>query len=477
MKWHQRAAGPVSAVCAVVLTACGIAGAQPPAAGTQQAWQTVRRLTDPPKISGELDRRIREWVDDLGGEKWRVRDKATRELIGMGPTAKPIVKEAMKRSDLEVRTRAEQILRAYESAEQDRSSVLADALGVLARAGDKAVVDAMLKLLDHEDADIRYAVEYGLRRWTGRRFGYRSDSDKAGRADAAGKWRAWWTAARATFAMPPASASADQAVLMCLSQEVRLVSVEGKLIWSKKLAHRAYSAQLLPNGNLITAMYIITRQPGNRGSRVRHAVEERDPGGNVVWSNKTAVAQRVVDFERLANGNTLMADASTRKVVEIDPSGTKVVWEYQCPGSVSSVHRLTNGNTLVGVTSPGQVIEVDRKGKTMWAARGFSYTRNATKLANGNVLLVETTQRRVVEINRAGKTVWTWRSGGRGYPLGVCRLGNGATLVSDSVDGLVVVNRQGKIIRRMPGLRGSGTARLRLTPVPAAMRKGSKKGR
>ena len=470
MRRHQRAARVLSVIGAGVLAVCCLAGAEP----TEQAWKTVRLVTDPPKMDPVLERRIRRLVDDLGGHSWRVRDKATRELIGIGSRAKPIVKEARKRPDLEVRTRAAQIIRAHESAEQDRSSVLADALGVLARAGEKGVIDAMLKLLDHEDGDIRYAAEYGLRRWTGERFGYRSEGDKTRRVEAAGKWRAWWKGARDKTSIPAASAARAEGVLVCLSQEVRLVTAEGKQIWSKKLAQRVYSAQLLANGNLITAVYNVVRKKDNRGSTVRYVVEERDPSGKVVWTNKTPVAQRVMDFERLANGNTLLVDMSARKVVEVDPSGTKVVWEYQSPGSVGSAQRLANGNTMVAVSSPGRIVEVDKHGKTVWSAGGFTYARHATKLPNGNVLLVDYSQKRVLEINRAGKTVWTWRSSGRGYPRSVCRLGSGATLVADSVDGLIVVNRQGKIVRRMPDLRGSSTGKLRPTRIPASLMKGAK---
>ena len=82
----------------------------------------------------------------------------------------------------------------------------------------------------------------------------------------------------------------------------------------------------------------------------------------------------------LPNGNIHMFDNGTRKpglpasrVIEVEPTSQKVVWEYQAnpPFSffspiVSSADRLANGNTLICEGISGRIFEVTRKGETVW---------------------------------------------------------------------------------------------------------------
>ena len=69
-------------------------------------------------------------------------------------------------------------------------------------------------------------------------------------------------------------------------------------------------------------------------------------------------------MQRLANGNTLIADNGRMKVIEIDKD-KKVVWEFDVPNdnkrktpTMRQVRRLDNGNTLICASTEDKVIEV-----------------------------------------------------------------------------------------------------------------------
>lgn len=82
----------------------------------------------------------------------------------------------------------------------------------------------------------------------------------------------------------------------------------------------------------------------------------------------------------LPNGNIHMFDNGTRReglpfsrVIEVEPQSQKVVWEYQAnppfalfSPNISSADRLANGNTLICEGMTGRILEVTRRGETVW---------------------------------------------------------------------------------------------------------------
>ncbi len=59
------------------------------------------------------DSQIQKWIDDLGADDFRTREQASEQLAALGTRAEPLLKKAAKdSSSLEVRWRAEQLLRA-----------------------------------------------------------------------------------------------------------------------------------------------------------------------------------------------------------------------------------------------------------------------------------------------------------------------------------------------------------------------------
>ena len=287
----------------------GLGGAEPNTPGAAKAL--IKELLEPTPLAPDVKKQVQAFLANLGNDEWKIRERASKGLLTIGAKAEPMVAKALKNDDLEIRTRAELLLEAYRASHENRAAELTVAVDVLAEAKDKSVLDALIRLLGHRDADLRYAAEYGLRRLTSKQFGYNAHSPEADRAVAAKKWAAWWKQDRAGFRFRPGAGRLEVAgVLTCdiSAREVFVVSLEGKMLWSKKFGNlkRPYAADAVPNGNVLISFY-------EKGKSV---VEEHTRAGKVVWTSKALTLRGVVqDVRRLANGNTLITDVSGRRVI------------------------------------------------------------------------------------------------------------------------------------------------------------------
>lgn len=186
-------------------------------------------------------------------------------------------------------------------------------------------------------------------------------------------------------------------ILTAGSRRVLLLSSEGKILWQQPsgLTHDTW---LLPNGNILFAD--------------EATVTEVTPDHQVAWQYKCAPNKGGGAFtcQRLENGNTMVGENSTGKILEVDPAG-KVVFELKTePFSVGNHHnmrmarKLKNGNYLVCHSGAGLVKEYTPKGEVVWQVKmdpvAFSAVRtpqNTTVVGNIN---------RVVEFDAQGKVIW-----------------------------------------------------------------------
>src|SRR5207253_9216326 len=90
--------------------------------------------------------------------------------------------------------------------------------------------------------------------------------------------------------------------------------------------------------------------------------------GRIEWEHKIGP---IHDLHWLPGGNVLCQLSWTR-IVEIDSHTDKVVWEYDAakrngndgrPVEVHAFQRIADGNTMIAESGPGRIIEVDDKGK------------------------------------------------------------------------------------------------------------------
>jgi len=222
-------------------------------------------------------------------------------------------------------------------------------------------------------------------------------------------------------------------------KKVLKITNDGTVLWEAP-NNNGHDVQLLKNGNVL-----VNCPP---------FVREYSPDGKTVWEVGKEVASGPESAQRLDNGNTIIADNSKHRVIEIN-ADKKIVWSYDVPNTngrkaqtMRQVRRLENGNTLICASTQDKVLEVDKDGKTVWEyALPFPYL--ATRLANGNTLISSGDGYGsprgffVIEVDKEGKTVWKY--GGDDapkeeklkWPSGFVRLANGNMLISEAHGGVI----------------------------------------
>jgi hypothetical protein len=182
------------------------------------------------------------------------------------------------------------------------------------------------------------------------------------------------------------------------------VSPEGKVTWEHTPPSVCVMFQVLPKEHLFYAY-------GGKPTGVR----EIDRKQNVVW-DYVSQSPQVMAGERLANGNTLLAEQGPSRGVEVNPK-REIVSSREVPNKEQAfhrqlrvVHKLGNGNVLAAIEAEGAVREVDAEGKVVWEFTGLADVFEALRLRNQNTLVACGTQKRVIEVTPDGKIVWELRS-------------------------------------------------------------------
>lgn len=146
-----------------------------------------------------------------------------------------------------------------------------------------------------------------------------------------------------------------------------------------------------------------------------------DETGAILWEHHIGPLH---DLQMLPDGNLLFQLSWTR-IVEMDPATKKIVWEYDSAkqhgnaGKRIEVHafqRLANGDTMIAESGATRIIEVDRKGAITHEVKlrvsnphPHLDTRLARKLENGNYLVCHEGDGLVREYDPAGATVWEFK--------------------------------------------------------------------
>jgi outer membrane protein assembly factor BamB len=178
--------------------------------------------------------------------------------------------------------------------------------------------------------------------------------------------------------------------------------------------------------------------------------------GEVEWEHPIG---DIHDLHYLPDGHVLFQTSMTR-LLEVDPATNKTVWEYDAQKSngnegkklqVHSFQRLPDGNTMIAESGVGRIIEVDRSGKLvkqikLKVAKNDPHrdTRLVRKLDNGHYLVAHEAEGAVREYDQGGNVVWDYSvpmfgkqpRGGHGPEaygnsvFAALRLPNGNTLVA-----------------------------------------------
>ena len=231
-------------------------------------------------------------------------------------------------------------------------------------------------------------------------------------------------AAIVTFVLTVSAPVADAPRHRVLAQDkghVAVVDSDGKVEWEVDCKYNSHDIHLLPDGNLLLHTGPAT-------------VTEVTPKKDVVWTYqakpKAGYKGRVEvhAFQRLADGNTMVAESGNRRIVELDRDG-QIVKEVPLTVENPDPHRdtrmarkLENGHYLVCHEADGRVREYDSKGKVVWSYKldlggraespghgpegHGTAVYGAIRLANGNTVIAGGNNNRVLEVNAEGKVVW-----------------------------------------------------------------------
>lgn len=218
--------------------------------------------------------------------------------------------------------------------------------------------------------------------------------------------------------------------------------------------------------------------------------------GEVEW--EFANRHDVHDLHVLLNGN-ILTHTSPTTTVEIDPKTKEIVWKYESRPKagykgrveVHAFQRLPNGDTMIAESGNTRIIEVSKDGKivkeiplTVAKPNAHRDTRRVRKLESGHYLVAHEGEGAVKEYDGTGKVVWEYkpdlngrrRSGGHG-PEGhgvelfsALRLKNGNTLIAGGNNNRVLeVTPKGEVAwqvdqKELPGITLAWVTTLQVLP-------------
>jgi hypothetical protein len=133
------------------------------------------------------------------------------------------------------------------------------------------------------------------------------------------------------------------------------------------------------------------------------------------------------------------------------------ILEFPC-----SVERLANGNTLIADAggedgSGSEVIEVNPEGQVVWRSdHDYRFAHTARRLPNGNTLIADTTNNRVLEVDSDDQIVWSSRDWNHAdilsYPNNICVMDDGQFMITNrNANGFIIVDRDGRVFFESKG--------------------------
>jgi len=140
----------------------GVAGSPTSAQETGRAESASNEVT--PVANGDplRDAEITEWIADLDDSDFEIREKATGRLTNAGVRAIPAVAQAAESENLEVATRALQVLKTlYESKDPDAQAEAAIAIKRLCDSPRKSIARRAAAILDAPHQKMKGATPAG----------------------------------------------------------------------------------------------------------------------------------------------------------------------------------------------------------------------------------------------------------------------------------------------------------------------------
>src|SRR5262245_19414051 len=380
----------------------------------------------------EDEQRLRQLINQLGNDRFPLREKASRELIALGTPALKALRTAIVNLDREVVRRA----RACIAAIENDSELPGVAARVLARKAPGGAVAALLACLPFADGefveeemlaalavlaarpgkvepaliDAARDPEPARRGASAFVLGRHADRDQrelAVKLLSDPSYLVRFRAAQGVLAgkdpravpklidlladAPAELAQRAEEMLLLLAREEAPASPFKQATPDSRREHREAWARWWTSHAKNVDLARLTDQHPQFGYTIiaqSNKVFEWDRAGHVRWT--LGDVNMPIEALMLPNGHVLITENAGQRVTERDLTG-KIHWEYKTPDQALSGRRLPNGNTFISTNS--SVSEVTRDGKQVYLHRfpqggGGSRINCACKLRNGRILVL-----------------------------------------------------------------------------------------
>lgn len=417
----------------------------------------------------ERQKQLREVIRQLDDPDFARREDATRELLRQVGGVAPLLAEAIRGDNAEIRWRAKVIL---EQTDRESRTLLG---AVLSAIHERRVVGLVAPLF----AVLPLCGDDHLRQQLRRALAVTASPADAGflrQQLAAGDPQARIAAVVALAAALGPAADAEALTLLAdVSEEVQAAAARElanhgrreslpvlvRLLESSETAIRTRAIQTLRALTGKHFEYTVYAPPEQRAGAVaawkewlatdgptaslaiplkdvaislgrllvcdhaQNLLVEYDTAGKSVWEK--TVGTQPWACQGLSDGHRLVGSYQEKSIVEFDARGEEV-WRFAgLPGGPTSVQRLESGNTLVACTEAEVIVEIDSAKKIVWQVKLQGRPVDARRLEDGRTLVTLQNAQKVVELDPSGKQVW--EISGVGQAFSAERLDSGNTLV------------------------------------------------
>jgi hypothetical protein len=208
--------------------------------------------------------------------------------------------------------------------------------------------------------------------------------------------------------------------------KVSVVSAEGNIEWEYP-CKAPQDCWQLPNGN-----YLFCHVSG---------ALQVTPEKKIVWEYKAPEGVEVHACQPLTNGNVLVVEGGTSRILEINPAGKiakeiklTTAPEVKTHNQYRGTRKTKDGHYWVCFKGEGKVVELDGSGTVLRSIQVPGDPHEVVPLPNGHLLITCGDGHKVIELDAAEKVVWELNENDLdGNPLrlmaGAQRLPNGNTVL------------------------------------------------
>jgi hypothetical protein len=350
------------------------------------------------------DEKIKALIEQLGDDSFDRREEASKQLTLLGRQVRKPLSEALRHSDLEVRSRARACLKEIDKDGGAALRVSHAAIRVLAQRKPPGTAGVLFNLLTRAEDDTVIGEVRDALLLVGVKDG---KPDPVLLAGLKGR-------------LPVQRATAG--VVLCLAKADNSLPAVRKLLGDPDVQVRSQVALALLQMNHRDAMPVLLALLDQPSSRLTGLIEDM----LIRLAGERAPALPATAAERGKHRKAWEAWWSTH--------GGKI------DAATLEERVRCFGRTTVVLLDDNQVLDLDAANRVRWKMEGVQMPLDVQRLPGERVLLAEYRANRVTERNSKGEVLWQKQVP---QPLVAQRLANGNTFIANQ-DGLIEVDRQGK---------------------------------